>query len=90
MLILCCYFLANTDNQYLVPKDGTPLAGLIQDYMSSGVWLTMRGQFFTRTDYEQLVYSALIDHPRRVVMLLPAIIKPLCLWSGKQASFRIR
>jgi len=34
--------------QYLVPKDGTPLSGLIQDHMISGVKLSMRGQFFNR------------------------------------------
>jgi DNA-directed RNA polymerase I subunit RPA1 len=75
---------ASTDYQYLVPKDGTPLAGLIQDYMVSGVWLTIRGQFFTQVDYEQLVYAALVDHPTRVQQLLPSILKPERLWSGKQ------
>lgn len=41
-------YIACTDYQYLVPKDGTPLAGLIQDHMVSGVSLTIRGRFFTR------------------------------------------
>lgn len=77
-------FSASTDYQYLVPKDGTPLSGLIQDYMVSGVWLTMRGQFFTKVDYEQLVYAALVDHPTRVQQLGPSILRPVCLWSGKQ------
>jgi len=42
------YISASTDYQYLVPKDGTPLAGLIQDHMVSGVSLTIRGRFFNR------------------------------------------
>jgi len=79
-----CYHLASTDCQYLVPKDGSPLAGLIQDYMVSGVWLMMRGQFFNYDDYQQLVYCALVDHQRRVRHLKPAILKPFQLWSGKQ------
>ena len=78
------WIVASTDFQYLVPKDGTPLAGLIQDYMVSGVWLTIRGQFFKQADYEQLVYAALVDHQRRVRLLKPSIVKPVCLWSGKQ------
>ncbi|XP_077865105.1 DNA-directed RNA polymerase I subunit RPA1-like [Saccoglossus kowalevskii] len=38
--------LATTNNQYLVPKDCTPLSGLIQDHMVSGVRITIRGRFF--------------------------------------------
>lgn len=42
------YNLASVINNYLVPKDGTPLSGLIQDHMISGVMLTIRGRFFNR------------------------------------------
>jgi len=52
--------------------------------MDSGVWLTIRGQFFKQADYEQLVYAALVDHRHRVRLLKPSILKPVCLWSGKQ------
>ena len=76
--------VASTETQYLVPKDGSPLAGLIQDYMVSGVWLMILGQFFTYDDYQQLVYAALVNHPQRVKHIKPAIVKPVCLWSGKQ------
>jgi len=82
----CLSFTASTDFQYLVPKDGSPVAGLIQDYMVSGVWLMIRGQFFDQLDYQQLVYAALIDHPHRVRHLKPAIHKPSRLWSGKQVD----
>jgi hypothetical protein len=139
--------------QYLVPKDGTPLQGLIQDhiiagnpvvkvvlgknlvcakmtintfknmtllflfakrnvnislgkcslkfcsvdlpylffvYVSrpptivSGVKMTVRGRFFTRSEYQQLVYGALVDFPGAIQILPPAILKPEQLWSGKQ------
>ncbi|XP_041360150.1 uncharacterized protein LOC121376369 [Gigantopelta aegis] len=76
--------LASTDSQYLVPKDGTPLAGLIQDHMVSGVWLTVRGTFFNRVDYCQLLYASLPDNHGFVKDVAPAIIKPRKLWSGKQ------
>ncbi|KMQ86557.1 dna-directed rna polymerase i subunit rpa1 [Lasius niger] len=78
------YNIANVCNQYLVPKDGTPLSGLIQDYIISGVQLTTRGKFFSRTHYTQLVYAALSMIQGEIILLPPAIIKPKLLWSGKQ------
>lgn len=78
------YHLANVANQYLVPKDGTPLGGLIQDHMISGVKITMRGRFFTRDDYQQLVFQGLSHKRGELKLLPPTIIKPVPLWSGKQ------
>nr|XP_033807728.1 DNA-directed RNA polymerase I subunit RPA1 isoform X1 [Geotrypetes seraphini] len=78
------YMIACTDEQYLVPKDGKPLAGLIQDHMVSGASMTIRGRFFTREQYMELVYRGLMDKNGRVKTLMPAIIKPYPLWTGKQ------
>ncbi|XP_062988010.1 DNA-directed RNA polymerase I subunit RPA1 [Elgaria multicarinata webbii] len=78
------YVLACTDEQYLVPKDGQPLAGLIQDHMVSGTTMTTRGCFFIREQYVELVYQGLTDKKGKVKLLPPAIIKPQCLWTGKQ------
>ncbi|XP_041653326.1 DNA-directed RNA polymerase I subunit RPA1, partial [Cheilinus undulatus] len=78
------YTLVSTDQQYLVPKDGKPLAGLIQDHMVSGTRMTIRGCFFTRDQYMELVYRGLTDKPGRVRLLPPAIFKPQPLWTGKQ------
>lgn len=78
------YNIANVSNQYLVPKDGTPLSGLIQDYMISGVQLTTRGRFFSRTHYTQLIYAALSMIQGDIILSPPTIIKPKPLWSGKQ------
>lgn len=71
-------------NQYLVPKDGTPLGGLIQDHIIAGVRLSMRGRFFNRNDYQQLIYQGLQDKQGEIQLLPPAILKPVPLWSGKQ------
>ncbi|KAK7444863.1 hypothetical protein BaRGS_00040387 [Batillaria attramentaria] len=68
------YGIASTDSQYLVPKDGTPLAGLIQDHMVAGTALTVRGQFFSRHDYCNLLQAALTDQNRRIRLLPPAIV----------------
>ncbi|XP_039285485.1 DNA-directed RNA polymerase I subunit RPA1 [Nilaparvata lugens] len=78
------YNLVNVSNQYLVPKDGTPLGGLIQDHIISGVRMSIRGRFFTRSDYMQLVYQALPYIHGNLVLLPPTILKPVQLWSGKQ------
>nr|XP_057919722.1 DNA-directed RNA polymerase I subunit RPA1 [Doryrhamphus excisus] len=78
------YTLVSTNKQYLVPKDGKPLAGLIQDHMVSGTRMTIRGCFFTRDQYTELVYRGLTDKAGRVKLLPPAILKPQKLWTGKQ------
>ncbi|XP_066149248.1 DNA-directed RNA polymerase I subunit RPA1 isoform X2 [Euwallacea fornicatus] len=78
------YNIAEVAQQYLVPKDGTPLSGLIQDHMIAGVGLSLRGRFFERMDYHQLVFQALSHRTDRIVLLPPAILKPHQLWSGKQ------
>ncbi len=80
-------FLANTDNQYLVPTSGNPLRGLIQDHVVAGVWMTNQDTFFDREEYHQLLYGALRpeDGPgHRLVTLPPTIWKPRPLWTGKQ------
>ena len=55
LLFFCLHFplfspplSVSTQNQYLVPKDGTPLSGLIQDHVVSGVILTLRDRFFEK------------------------------------------
>jgi len=73
-----------TDHQYLSAKDGKPLSGLMQDHLIGGVRMVLRGQFYTKEKYQQLVYSGLVDHKRPIVFLLPSILKPVALWSGKQ------
>ncbi|KAH8327289.1 hypothetical protein KR074_009351 [Drosophila pseudoananassae] len=76
--------LVNVASNYLVPKDGTPLGGLIQDHVISGVKLSIRGRFFNREDYQQLVFQGLSNLKKDVKLLPPAILKPVRLWSGKQ------
>lgn len=78
------YHLANVSNHYLVPKDGTPLGGLIQDQVIAGVKISMRGRFFNREDYQQLVFAALAHVRGNIRTLPPAILRPTRLWSGKQ------
>ncbi|CAG0881746.1 unnamed protein product [Darwinula stevensoni] len=76
--------IAGVSHNYLVPKDGTPLPGLIQDHIISAVLLTVRGRFFSREEYIQLVWSGLESQNMRIFLLPASILKPKMMWSGKQ------
>lgn len=81
--------IADTDHQYLVATSGKPLRGLIQDHISMGVWLTNRDSLFDREDYHQLLYGCLRPENNhitadRIQTVIPAIMKPRSMWTGKQ------
>jgi len=81
--------IADTDHQYLSATAGQPLRGLIQDHLSMGVWLTSKDTFFTRDEYQELIYSGLRpehNHTQsdRILTLEPDICKPVQRWTGKQ------
>jgi len=78
------YNIASVNHQYLVPKDGSPLGGLIQDHVVAVTILTRRDQFFGKDRYHQLVYCALSFLDKPLKLESPAIIKPGQLWTGKQ------
>ena len=50
--------------------------------------MTMRGRFFNRSEYQQLVFGALVDHQGPIKSVKPAIVYAKGhegpLWSGKQ------
>ena len=77
-----------SSEHYLVPKDGTPLGGLIHDHVVGGATLTMRDRFFDRSDYQSLVYNsfnrAAPGGRASLLLLPPAILRPRKLWTGKQ------
>ncbi|KAF4472818.1 DNA-directed RNA polymerase I subunit RPA1 [Fusarium albosuccineum] len=81
--------IADTDHQFLSGTQGKPLRGLIQDHISLSVALCSRDCFFSRGDYQQLIYSALRPESghifgERIQLVTPAIIKPVPRWTGKQ------
>ena len=81
--------IADTDHQYLVATSGKPLRGLIQDHISMGVSLTNRDTFFDREEYQQLLYSSMRPESNqtatdRIESIVPALIKPRLMWTGKQ------
>ncbi|KAJ4162406.1 hypothetical protein NW754_013837 [Fusarium falciforme] len=81
--------IADTDHQYLSYTAGKPLRGLIQDHISVSVALCNRDTFFSRGDYQQLVYNALRPESghivgERIELVAPAVIRPVPRWTGKQ------
>jgi len=84
--------IAQTDEQYIVPTDGNPLRGLIQDHVDAGVKLTSKDTFLEKWEYQQLIFASLssvegielLQMDADIIMLPPAISKPRELWTGKQ------
>jgi DNA-directed RNA polymerase I subunit RPA1 len=84
------YEIMLTDHQYVVPRNGTPLRGLIQDHVGLGVLLTMKGTFLTREQLQRLLYAAIgtifdSEQTRPLRIVPPAVMRPVPLWTGKQA-----
>jgi len=86
-------FIVGTDLQYIVPTDGSPLRGLIQDHVDAGVKLTQKNTFIERWQFQQLLFHALSSlegldvipfDKTEIKFLPPAILKPKPLWTGKQ------
>lgn len=81
--------IADADDQYLVATSGSPLRGLIQDHVVSGVHMTKRDTFFTREEYQQLLYGSLRPEDDEfgdgwLKTVPPAILRPRPMWTGKQ------
>ncbi|PVU90353.1 hypothetical protein BB561_004906 [Smittium simulii] len=82
--------IALTDYQYLAPTSGDPLRGLIQDSVDAGVMITSRDTFFTKDEYNQMLYWAIKPENNshlpegKIITLPPTIFKPMPLWTGKQ------
>lgn len=85
-------YIARTDLQYIVPTDGTPLRGLIQDHVVGGVKLTKRDTFLEKWEYQQLLFASMsslsglefLESTMDIELMPPAIMKPRPLWTGKQ------
>eukprot|EP00548_Thalassiothrix_antarctica_P002369 CAMPEP_0194143518 /NCGR_PEP_ID=MMETSP0152-20130528/12684_1 /TAXON_ID=1049557 /ORGANISM="Thalassiothrix antarctica, Strain L6-D1" /LENGTH=1793 /DNA_ID=CAMNT_0038842973 /DNA_START=122 /DNA_END=5503 /DNA_ORIENTATION=+ len=84
--------IAATDLQYIVPTDGSPLRGLIQDHVDAGVKLTQKNTFLEKWQFQQILFHTLsslegnevISPETEIRLIPPAILKPRPLWTGKQ------
>ena len=65
------------------PRNGEPLVAASQDFLSAAYLITQKDQFFSREVFCSFVaYFGLADE--HVDVPVPAILKPVPLWTGKQ------
>lgn len=92
--------IVDANKQYIGPRSGDAVRGLIQDHIVSAVLLTKLDTFISREEYSQLVYGSCVSSTRSpcqsgkrvsvmkdgdiLELLPPAILKPKPLWTGKQ------
>ncbi|KAE8779218.1 DNA-directed RNA polymerase I subunit rpa1 [Hordeum vulgare] len=92
--------IVDANKQYIGPRSGEAVRGLIQDHIVGAVLLTKVGTLLSREEYSQLVYGSCVSSARSpcqsgkrvsimndddtLELLSPAILKPKLLWTGKQ------
>jgi len=67
----------------MTPKNGEPIIALIQDFLTTAFLITDRDMFFTREEFTR-VASWITDANEQIDLPAPSILKPKCLWTGKQ------
>lgn len=92
--------IVDANKQYIGPRGGEAVRGLIQDHIVGAVLLTKLDTFLSREEYSQLVYGSCVSSTcspcqsgktvsvmkddDALELLPPAIFKPKPLWTGKQ------
>lgn len=75
--------LMGVHHNLATPRNGEPLVACSQDFLSAAYLITQRDQFFSKELFCSLVaYFGLADE--HIDVPLPAIMKPVPLWTGKQ------
>lgn len=75
--------LMGVKNNLATPKNGEPIIGAIQDFISAASILSNKDNFFDRRSFTQLCISMLGPNTR-FDLPPPTIVKPQMLWTGKQ------
>jgi DNA-directed RNA polymerase I subunit RPA1 len=83
--------IVQNDLQYMVPTDGSPVRGLIQDHVIAGVQICQMNRTFTREEYAELSFLMLTDLAQhlelpnnQILTVPPAYVRPIRRWTGKQ------
>ena len=75
--------LMGVHHNLITPRNGEPLVAASQDFLSAAYLLTQRDRFFTREEFCRLV-AYFGDADEQIDIPVPAILKPVTLWTGKQ------
>ncbi|XP_035660991.1 DNA-directed RNA polymerase III subunit RPC1-like [Branchiostoma floridae] len=78
--------LMGVKSNLVTPRNGEPLIAAIQDFITGSYLLTQKDTMFDRAKACQIIASMLSggDRTERIDLPPPAIMKPMCLWTGKQ------
>ncbi|KAL7553153.1 hypothetical protein ACHAWF_018055 [Thalassiosira exigua] len=75
--------LMGVHHNLATPRNGEPVVACSQDFLSASYLITQRDQFFSKEVFCSFVaYFGLADE--QVDVPMPAILKPVPLWTGKQ------
>mmetsp|Transcript_17922 Transcript_17922/g.35690 ORF Transcript_17922/g.35690 Transcript_17922/m.35690 type:complete len:1416 (-) Transcript_17922:69-4316(-) len=75
--------LMGVHHNLATPRNGEPLVAASQDFLSAAYLITQRDQFFTKELFcSYVAYFGLAEE--QVDVPMPAILKPVPLWTGKQ------
>ncbi|KAJ2398210.1 DNA-directed RNA polymerase III subunit C1 (rpo31), partial [Coemansia sp. RSA 2603] len=75
--------LMGVRNNLVTPRNGEPIIGATQDFITTAYLITQKDRFYDRSQFVQIV-SYCFDANVHVDIPPPCIVKPRCLWSGKQ------
>ncbi|KAL1971699.1 hypothetical protein VTN31DRAFT_2320 [Thermomyces dupontii] len=75
--------LMGVKNNLATPKNGEPIIGAIQDFISAAYLLSSKDRFFDRKSFTQ-VCLYMLGPETRFDLPPPSILKPQMLWTGKQ------
>jgi DNA-directed RNA polymerase III subunit RPC1 len=75
--------LMGVKNNLSTPKNGEPIISATQDFITAAYLLSSKDNFFDRKTFTNLCMY-MVDGNLNIELPPPAIIKPECLWTGKQ------
>ncbi|KAJ1964136.1 DNA-directed RNA polymerase III subunit C1 (rpo31) [Dipsacomyces acuminosporus] len=75
--------LMGVRNNLVTPRNGEPIIGATQDFITTAYLITQKDRFYDRSQFTQIV-SYCYDANVHIDIPPPCIIKPRRLWSGKQ------
>ncbi|KAJ2768583.1 DNA-directed RNA polymerase III subunit C1 (rpo31), partial [Coemansia nantahalensis] len=70
-------------NNLVTPRNGEPIIGATQDFVTTAYLITRKERFYDRSQFVQIV-SYCFDANVHIDIPPPCILKPRRLWSGKQ------
>jgi len=76
-------FLQNEAN-LVTPRNGELIISATQDFLTGAYLMTWKNAFFTRPEACRLIGAIAATAKEWIYLPVPAILKPVQLWTGKQ------